>query len=140
MAAAPNDTIFAAASGFGRAAICVVRISGPQSRAALEAMASGLPPPRKLTLRRLRDPRSGESLDQALVAWFPAPQSFTGEDQAEFHVHGGLATRAAILRSLGNLPGCRTAEAGEFTRRAFLNGRMDLSQVEGLADIIDAET
>src|SRR4051812_21112392 len=140
MPAAPNDTIFAAASGFGRAAICVVRISGPRSRAALEAMTPGLPPPRKLALRTLRDPGSGESLDQALVAWFPGPHCFTGEDQAELHVHGGLATRAAILRILGDLEGCRTAEAGEFTRRAFLNGRMDLSQVEGLADIIDAET
>jgi tRNA modification GTPase len=138
--ASENDTIFAAASGFGRAAVCVIRISGPQSRTAIEALAGTLPTPRRLVLRSLRDPTSSEPLDQALVAWLPGPRSFTGEDQAELHIHGGLATRAAVLRVLGALAGCRPAEAGEFTRRAFLNGRMDLSQVEGLADVIDAET
>jgi tRNA modification GTPase len=91
-------------------------------------------------LRDLRDPNSGDVLDRSLVVWMPGPKSFTGEDQAELHVHGGLASRAAVLRTLGSIAGCRPAEAGEFTRRAFLNGRMDLSQVEGLADLIDAET
>jgi tRNA modification GTPase len=135
-----NDTIFAAASGLGRSAVCVIRISGPHTRAVLEALAGGLPAPRHLALRRMVEPGTGEPLDQALVAWMPAPNSFTGEDQAELHIHGGLATRTAVLRALGTVTGCRMAEPGEFTRRAFLNGRMDLSGVEGLADLIDAET
>ncbi|QFU14972.1 tRNA uridine-5-carboxymethylaminomethyl(34) synthesis GTPase MnmE [Microvirga thermotolerans] len=134
-----DDTIFAPASGYGRAAICVIRISGRGSRFILETIAGGVPAPRRLVLRTLRGPE-GEPLDQALVAWMPGPESFTGEDQVELHIHGGLATRAAVLKALGAFPDCRPAEAGEFTRRAFLNGRMDLSRVEGLADLIDAET
>jgi len=135
-----DDTIFAIASGHGRAAVCLIRISGPGSGLVLERMAGGVPEPRRAVVRTLVDPATGEPLDQALVLWMPGPRSFTGEDQAELHIHGGLATRAAVLRVLGSLEGCRPAQAGEFTRRAFLNGRMDLSQVEGLADIIDAET
>src|SRR5215207_3207936 len=135
-----EDTIFAPASGAGRAAIAVVRLSGPGTAGVLESMAGRLPAPRRMTLSVLRDPASGEALDQALVVWMPGPHSFTGEDQAELHLHGGLAVRAAVLRTLAGLPGCRAAEPGEFTRRAFLNGRMDLSAVEGLADLIDAET
>jgi tRNA modification GTPase len=135
-----DDTIFAIASGHGRTAVCLIRISGPESRNILESMAGKVPDPRRAVVRTLRDPAGGEPLDQALVLWMPGPQSFTGEDQAELHIHGGLATRAAVLRALGSFENCRPAEAGEFTRRAFLNGRMDLSQVEGLADIIDAET
>jgi tRNA modification GTPase len=135
-----DDTIFATASGHGRAAVCIIRISGPQSRTILETLGGGLPAPRQASVRVLREPRSGEPLDQALVLWMPGPRSFTGEDQAELHIHGGLATRSAVLKALGGIPDCRPAEAGEFTRRAFLNGRMDLSQVEGLADVIDAET
>ncbi|WP_445502596.1 tRNA uridine-5-carboxymethylaminomethyl(34) synthesis GTPase MnmE [Microvirga sp. G4-2] len=135
-----DDTIFATASGHGRAAVCIIRISGPQSLTILETLGGSVPEPRHAAVRTLREPASGEPLDQALVLWMPGPRSFTGEDQAELHIHGGLATRAAVLRALGTIPGCRPAEAGEFTRRAFLNGRMDLSQVEGLADVIDAET
>jgi tRNA modification GTPase len=135
-----TDTIFAPATGFGRAAVAVIRISGPQASALLHAIAGNLPEPRRLSLRRLRDPRSGEALDQALVAWMPGPNSFSGEDQAELHLHGSLAVRVAVLRALSDFDGCRAAEPGEFTRRAFLNGRMDLSSVEGLADLIDAET
>ncbi|WP_229428531.1 tRNA uridine-5-carboxymethylaminomethyl(34) synthesis GTPase MnmE [Microvirga pudoricolor] len=134
-----DDTIFAVASGSGRAAVSVVRISGPACLSVLAGLTGGVPEPRRLVLRRLRDP-AGAELDQALVAWMPGPRSFTGEDQAELHIHGGLASRAAVLRTLGAIRGCRPAEAGEFTRRAFLNGRMDLTQVEGLADLIDAET
>lgn len=137
---AEHDTIFAPASGFGRAAICVIRLSGPGVRRALQALAGGVPEARRLVLRTLRDPESGEALDQALVAFFPAPHSFTGEDQAELHVHGGLATRAGVLAALGRMKGLRAAEPGEFTRRAFLEGRMDLDAVEGLADLIEAET
>lgn len=135
-----DDTIFAAASGFGRAAICVVRISGARSRFILETIAGGVPPARHLSLRVLRDPANGEPLDQALVAFMPGPHSFTGEDQVELHIHGGLATRGAVLHALTGVGGCRAAEAGEFTRRAFLSGQMDLTRVEGLADLIDAET
>jgi len=135
-----DDTIFATASGHGRAAVCLVRISGARSRSILETVAGSLPVPRRAVLRLLRDPATAEPLDQALVLWLPGPQSFTGEDQAELHIHGGLATRTAVLRTLAAIDGCRPAEAGEFTRRAFLNGRMDLSRVEGLADLIDAET
>jgi tRNA modification GTPase len=135
-----DDTIFAIASGHGRAAVCLIRISGPGCRGLLERITGGVPEPRRAVVRTLRSPQTGDPLDQALVLWMPGPGSFTGEDQAELHIHGGLATRAAVLRALSSVEGCRPAEAGEFTRRAFLNGRMDLSQVEGLADIIDAET
>ncbi|MXQ11827.1 tRNA uridine-5-carboxymethylaminomethyl(34) synthesis GTPase MnmE [Microvirga makkahensis] len=135
-----DDTIFATASGHGRAAVCIVRISGPQSWTILNTLGGSVPEPRRAAVRILREPGSGEPLDQALILWMPGPRSFTGEDQAELHIHGGLATRAAVLKVLGTIPDCRPAEAGEFTRRAFLNGRMDLSQVEGLADVIDAET
>jgi len=135
-----DDTIFATASGHGRSAVSLIRISGGRSRFILETMAGGVPAPRRAVVRTLRDPATAEPLDQALVLWMPGPNSFTGEDQAELHIHGGLATRAAVLRALGSLDGCRPAEAGEFTRRAFVNGRMDLSRVEGLADLIDAET
>ncbi|WP_404288374.1 tRNA uridine-5-carboxymethylaminomethyl(34) synthesis GTPase MnmE [Microvirga sp. RSM25] len=135
-----DDTIFATASGHGRAAVCLIRISGPESRTVLERMTERMPEPRRAVVRTLKDPTTGEPLDQALVLWMPGPGSFTGEDQAELQIHGGLATRAAVLRALGGIDNCRPAEAGEFTRRAFLNGRMDLAQVEGLADIIDAET
>jgi tRNA modification GTPase len=135
-----DDTIFAPASGFGRAGICVIRVSGPQTRTALETLAGMVPPARMMQLRILRDPRDATPLDQALIVFFPGPASFTGEDVAELHIHGGLAVRQAVLAALSQITGCRPAEAGEFTRRAFLNGRMDLSEVEGLADLIDAET
>jgi tRNA modification GTPase len=134
-----DNTIFAAASGFGRAAVALIRISGPETRAILNSLAGGVPPARRLSLRTLRNSR-GEALDEALVAWMPGPRSFTGEDQAELHIHGGLAVRQAVLGALSRIEGCRPADAGEFTRRAFLNGRMDLSRVEGLADLIQAET
>ncbi|KQT46434.1 tRNA modification GTPase MnmE [Methylobacterium sp. Leaf456] len=135
-----SDTIFAPATGFGRAAVSVVRISGPAAGPALDALAGTRPEPRRLSLRRLRDPASGTLLDQALVAWLPGPGTATGEDMAELHLHGGTAVRAAVLQALGAVPGCRPAEAGAFTRRAFLNGRLDLTEAEGIADLIDAET
>ncbi|CAO4149871.1 tRNA modification GTPase MnmE [Methylorubrum aminovorans] len=135
-----GDTIFAPASGFGRAAVAVVRISGPAADAALDLLAGGRPEPRRLSLRRLRDPDTRAILDQALVAWLPGPATATGEDMAELHLHGGLAVRAAVLRALASVPGCRPAEAGAFSRRAFLNGRIDLTEAEGIADLIDAET
>ncbi len=134
-----RDTIFALASASGRAAVAVVRVSGPSSDRALISLAGAAPPPRYASLRTLRDPQSGERLDQALAIWFPGPQSFTGEDQVELHLHGGQAVVNAVLRTLADL-GLRPAEAGEFTRRAFENGKLDLLEAEGVADLIDAET
>ncbi len=135
-----SDTIFAPASGQGRSAVCIIRISGDKTRFVLETILRKVPEPRRASLRLITEPGSGEVLDQGLVIWMPGPDSFTGEDQAELQIHGGLAVRQAVLRCLAVAPGCRPAEPGEFTRRAFLNGRMDLTAVEGLADLIDAET
>lgn len=140
MTANSLDTIFAPASGQGRAAVCVIRISGGKTRFVLETMMDTVPEPRRAGLRYIVDPATRERLDQCLVIWMPGPNSFTGEDQAELQIHGGLAVRQAVLRCLGDIPGCRAAMPGEFTRRAFLNGRMDLTAVEGLADLVDAET
>ena len=135
-----QSTIFAPASGFGRAAVAVIRLSGPACAEALTALAGPLPPPRRLSLRSLRDPADGAVLDKALVCWMPGPGTFSGEDMAELHLHGGPAVRAGVLRALARQPGCRAAEAGAFTRRALLNGRMDLTEAEGVADLIEAET
>jgi tRNA modification GTPase len=134
-----QDTIFAKASGAGQAAVAVLRLSGPGSGPALAELAGRLPAPRHASLRRLRCPRSGEVLDQALVLWFPGPQSYTGEDSAELHLHGGAAVVAGVADALASL-GCRPAEPGEFTRRAFLHGKLDLTQAEAVADLIAAET
>lgn len=135
-----GTTIFAPASGVGRAAVAVIRISGPASRDLITSLAKRLPPPRRLSLRTLRDPRTGEPLDSALVAWMPGPETFTGEDMAELHLHGGLAVRSAVMAALAAHPTCRIAEPGAFSRRAVENGRMDLTAAEGAADLIDAET
>ena len=135
-----RSTIFALSSGRPPAAIAVVRLSGPNARVALEKLAGRLPEPRKAALVRVRDPESGEVIDEALALWFPAPHSETGEDVAELQLHGGLAVVAGVLDALGKIEGCRLAEPGEFTRRAFENGRLDLTAVEGLADLIGAET
>ena len=138
----PDDcpTIFALSSGQPPAAIAVVRICGPQTRVALEKLIGRVPEPRQAALARVRDPASGEVIDEALALWFPAPHSETGEDMAELQLHGGRAIVAAVLEALGDIEGCRPAEPGEFTRRAFENGRLDLTAVEGLADLIAAET
>jgi tRNA modification GTPase len=133
-----EDTIFAVASGAGRAAIAVMRISGPASAAALRSLAGGGPAPRRASLRRLRD-ASGEELDHALVVWLPGPGSYTGEDAAELYLHGGRAVIEGVAEALVAL-GARPAEAGEFTRRAFLNGRMDLIEAEAVGDLVEAET
>lgn len=135
-----NDTIFALASGAGRAGIAVLRLSGPACRFVLETIAGRVPVARRLELCRLRHAQTGDVLDEALVAFFPAPNSFTGEDVAELHLHGGRAVVGAVLATLGEVRGCRLAGPGEFSRRALLNGKMDLSAIEGLGDLIDAET
>jgi tRNA modification GTPase len=138
---ASRDTIFAPASGAGRAAIAVVRLSGPRVAAALAALAPDKAfPDRVATLAALRDPATGAALDRALVVRFIAPKSFTGEEMAELQVTGGRATIAGIVVALARLPGLRPAEPGEFAWRAFENGKLDLSEVEGLADLVDAET
>ena len=135
-----RSTIFALSSGRLPAAIAVVRLSGPNARVALEKLTGRLPEPRKAALVRVRDPESGETIDEALALWFPAPHSETGEDVAELQLHGGHAVVAGVLDAIGRIEGCRLAEPGEFTRRAFENGRLDLTAVEGLADLIGAET
>ena len=133
------DTIFALATASGRAAVAVVRISGPATAQALIALVGALPAPRRASLRALRDPVSRETFDQALVLWLPGPASFTGEDQAELHLHGGSAVAAAAVEALAAL-GLRPAAPGEFTRRAFEHGKFELSQAEAIADLVDAET
>jgi tRNA modification GTPase len=135
-----HSTIFALSSGRPPAAIAVVRVSGPAARVALEKLIGRVPEPRKAALVRVRNPATGEAIDEALALWFPAPHSETGEDVAELQLHGGHAVIAGVLDALVAIDGCRLAEPGEFTRRAFENGRLDLTAVEGLADLIAAET
>jgi len=133
-----SDTIYALSSGAPPAAIAVVRISGPGADRALEALTGSLPEPRRAALVTIR--RGGDEIDRALALRFPGPQSATGEDVAELHVHGGRAVVAAVLAALADLEGLREAGPGEFTRRAFENGRIDLAEAEGLADLLAAET
>jgi tRNA modification GTPase len=135
-----RPTIFALSSGRPPAAIAIVRMCGPQTRTALETLIGRVPEPRRATLARVRDPATGDVIDEALALWFPGPHSETGEDMAELQLHGGHAVVAGVLGALGAIDGCRVAEPGEFTRRAFDNGRLDLTQIEGLADLIAAET
>ena len=141
---AHNDTIFALSSGRLPAAIAVVRISGPHAGDALRELTGRLPAPRRAMLAKVRDPASGEIIDEALALWFPGPHSETGEDVAEIQLHGGKAVVNATIAALGRSMTCskylRPAEPGEFTRRAFENGQLDLTAVEGLADLIGAET
>ncbi len=135
------DTIFALSSGGLPAGVAVIRLSGPDVRGVLAEMTgTAIPPERRMVLRALRDPGTGLFLDRALVYWMAKPASFTGDDCAEFHCHGGVATVQAVIDSLAKQRALRMADAGEFTRRAFDNGRLDLTQVEGLADLIGAET
>jgi tRNA modification GTPase len=136
----PLDTIFALSSGRPPAAIAVVRISGPRARFGLETLVGRVPEPRWAAFAKIRDPDSNEVIDEGLALWFPGPKSETGEDVAELQLHGGRAVVAAVLEALGRIPGFRLAGAGEFTRRAFENGKLDLTAVEGLADLIYAET
>jgi tRNA modification GTPase len=140
MAAPSDDTIFALATAPGRAGIAVIRLSGPAAAAALAALGVALPPPRRAVRASFRDPASGEPLDDGLALWFPAPRSYSGEDMAELHLHGSPAVVAAVFEALRGLPGLRLAEPGEFTRRAFENGKLDLAAAEGVADLVAAET
>lgn len=133
-------TIFALASGIGKSAVAVIRISGPSAAAAIRSVVGDLPAPRNAALRRIIDPNSLETLDRGLVLWFPGPSSFTGEDSAELHVHGARAVVVALLAALGKMSDLRPAKPGEFARRALENGKLDLIAIEALGDLIEAET
>ena len=135
-----TDTIFALSSGRGRAGVAVIRISGPLSASVLSQISGCVPSPRQAAVCHLSDPASGEPLDDALVLFFEGPASFTGEDITELHLHGGIAVIEGVLATLSSMRGLRAAEPGEFARRAFQNGKIDLTQAEGLADLIEAET
>ena len=135
---AATDTIFALATGPGRAAIAIIRLSGPATPAILTALAGPLPTPRRATLRKLHT-HTGTLLDHALILFHPSPASYTGEDTAELHLHGGRAILAAVTAALLHA-GARPADPGEFTRRAFLGGKMDLLEAEAIADLVDSET
>jgi tRNA modification GTPase len=135
-----DQTIFALSTPPGRAAIAVIRLSGPDVSGVIDAMCPPRPEPRHASLRRLKDPATGIVLDEALILFFQGPRSETGEDMAELQVHGGRAIVSSVLDALSRYPGCRAAEPGEFARRAFENGKLDLAQIEGIADLIDAET
>ncbi len=136
-----TETLFALASAPGRAAIAIWRLSGDGAAAALRRLTGrDLPPPRRAVVRKLVDPESGGELDRALVLWLPGPESFTGEDSAELHTHGGRAVAEAVAAALAKIPGLRHAEPGEFSRRAFLNGKLDLTEAEAIADLALAET
>jgi len=134
------DTIYALSSAAGRAGVAIIRLSGPKAMAALRQMIVGAPAPREAGLRRLRHPGTGLELDQGMVLTFPAPRSFTGEDVVELHLHGGRAVVRSVLEALACCDSLRPAEPGEFTRRAFEHGKLDLTAAEGLADLVNAET
>lgn len=154
------STIFSLSSGHGKCGVSVIRVSGDDTKKCVEKLAGTLPNPRFATLREIRDPNTNDIIDKGLVLWFPGkiflkfhlyeiiqsidhflgPRSFTGEDSSEFQVHGGPAVVSAMLNALSKISGCRPADPGEFTRRAFFNGKLDLTEVEGLADLIHAET
>ena len=137
----PAATIFALSTAPGRAGIAVFRLSGPGAGAALRALTGrALPPARQASLSRLVDPSDGETIDSGLALWLPGPASFSGEDMVELQVHGGRAVSTAMIGALGRLPGLRPAEPGEFSRRAFEHGKLDLTAVEAIADLVDAET
>ena len=135
-----RTTIFALSSGIGKSGVAVIRISGPATANCLKRIAGNLPSPRMAKLRSLKNPVTGQTIDRGLILWFPGPGSFTGEDIAEFHIHGGRAVISALIDVLENEPGLRPADPGEFTRRAFQNGKLDLTETEGLADLIAADT
>ena len=135
-----SETIFALSTAPGQAGVAVIRISGSKARFVLQEMSSSFPEPRIAALIKLFDPEDKAELDRCLALWFPGPGSFTGEDVVELHLHGGRAVVDGTIEALAKLPGFRPAEAGEFTRRAFDNDKLDLTEVEGLSDLIAAET
>ncbi|XP_059474784.1 tRNA modification GTPase GTPBP3, mitochondrial [Neocloeon triangulifer] len=136
------STIYAHSSGQGKSGVAVIRVSGPKSIDVLKRLTGlkKVPLPRTAILRKFSNPTTGCTIDKGLVLFFPAPKSFTGDDVVEFHIHGGKAVVAAMLSAIGQVQNCFPAEPGDFTRRAFLAGKMDLTEVEGLADLLSAET
>ena len=135
------STIYALSSGHGKCGVALIRVSGPKAFNALNLMTKrNKYEPRKVYLCKICHPKTGMILDQALSVWFPAPASFTGEDTVEFQVHGGLAVVRGVLEALGCIDDYRPAKAGEFTKRAFQSGKLNLTEVEGLADLINSET
>lgn len=140
ISATSSDTIYALSSAAGRAGVAVIRVSGPCAGRVLDVMTGGRPTPRMAVLRNFLHPQSREPIDRGLLLWMPGPATFTGEDVAELHVHGGRAVIQAMLAAIGQVEGCRLAEPGEFARRAFTAGKIDLTEAEGLADLIDAQT
>ncbi|MFW5832665.1 MAG: hypothetical protein ACOCYE_01030 [Pseudomonadota bacterium] len=135
-----RPTLYAPITALGRAATVAVRISGPRAMEAAGRIAGTLPPARRASLRRLHDPRDRSLIDEALVVVFPGPQSFTGEDVVEIHLHGGVVPVRRLLAALGAESGLEPAGPGAFSRQAFLNGRLDLTRAEAIADLVDAET
>ncbi len=135
-----DETIYAFATAPGRAGVAILRLSGPGAADVVRALAGRLPMPRHALVAEFKDPQSGELIDRGLALYFPAPASLTGEDVAELHVHGGRAVAGALVGVLAARPGLRLAEPGEFSRRAFLNGKLDLTAAEGIADLVAAET
>ncbi|HHZ67108.1 MAG TPA: tRNA uridine-5-carboxymethylaminomethyl(34) synthesis GTPase MnmE, partial [Alphaproteobacteria bacterium] len=134
------ETIYAVATAVGAAGVAVVRVSGPRASFVLEVLSGRTLEPRRATRVEVRGARDGCLLDSALSLWFPKPASFTGEDTVEFHLHGGRAVVTAVMGEVGGIAGLRVAEPGEFSRRAFINGKLDLTEAEGLADLVAAET
>ena len=134
------ETIYAVATAVGAAGVAVVRVSGPRASVVLEVLSGRTLEPRRATRVEVRGARDGSLLDSALALWFPKPASFTGEDTVEFHLHGGRAVVTAVMGEVGGIAGLRVAEPGEFSRRAFINGKLDLTEAEGLADLVAAET
>ena len=135
-----SPTIFALSSGNGTAGVAVIRVSGPDLAPIIATLGLGALPPRAARLVKISDPATHDQIDSGLALFFPAPRSYSGEDVLELHVHGGRAVVAAALGALSRIDGCRLAEAGEFTRRAFHNGKLDLTQAEAISDLVDAET
>src|SRR5258705_12755943 len=140
-APAGRETIFALATAPGRAGVAMIRVSGPEAESAIRRLTGRkAPPERTAVVRTLFDPATNDHIDTGIVLFFRAPHSYTGENVMEFQIHGGSAVAAALLSALGKLPGFRPAEAGDFTRRAVENGRLDLTQAEAIADLVSAET
>ena len=136
-----EDTIFAPATAPGKAGVAIVRVSGPAATETFTVLTDRVfPSPREMTVAVFKDPSSGKIIDLGMAVFFKGPHSFTGEDVVEYHLHGGRAVVEGLLRSLPQIPGCRMAEPGEFTRRAFENGKLDLTEAEAVADLIAAET
>ena len=134
-------TIYALSSGPGISGVSVIRVSGEDTAKVIKTLTGKeIPSPRRATLRKINNTNTSELIDEGILIWFPGPESYTGEDMAEFHVHGGKAVVLAVQEAISNIENCRLAEAGEFTKLAFQNGKINLLKAESIADLISAET